>query len=81
DLAKLLPFALLGIFLYDPQFYAIDQIVIRLQEIPSFIFQITAFIAVAMFVEIVLSILYLIKIKFFHSKEDSKKIDDSEHPV
>lgn len=81
DLAKLLPFALLGIFLYNPQFYAIDQIIIRLKEIPSFIFQITAFIAVAMFVEIVLSILYLIKIKFFHRKEHPKKIDDSEHPI
>ncbi|MFB5609420.1 MAG: hypothetical protein ACE5Q5_04265 [Nitrosarchaeum sp.] len=81
DLAKLLPFALLGIFLYNPQFYAFDQIIIRLKEIPSFIFQITAFIAVSMFLEIVLSILYLIKIKFFHGKENYKKTDDSEHPI
>ncbi|EGG42242.1 hypothetical protein Nlim_0888 [Candidatus Nitrosarchaeum limnium SFB1] len=81
DLAKLLPFALLGIFLYNPEFYSLDQIVVRLKEIPIFIFQITAFIVVAMFVEIVLSIIYLIKIKFFHKKEKSKKIDDSEHPI
>lgn len=81
DLAKLLPFALLGIFLYNPEFYSLDQIVVRLKEIPGFIFQITAFIVVAMSVEIVLSILYLIKIRFFHTKEKSKKVDDSEHPI
>jgi len=81
DLAKLLPFALLGIFLYNPEFYSLDQIVVRLKEIPTFIYQITAFIVVAMSVEIVLSILYLIKIKFFHKNEKSKKVDDSEHPV
>lgn len=81
DLAKLLPFALLGIFLYNPEFYSLDQIVVRLKEIPSFIYQITAFIVVSMSVEIVLSIIYLIKIKFFHKSEKSKKVDDSEHPI
>ena len=81
DLAKLLPFALLGIFLYNPEFYSLDQIAVRLKVIPSFIYQITAFIVVSMSVEIVLSILYLIKIKFFHKNEKSKKVDDSEHPI
>ncbi|CAD6523632.1 conserved membrane hypothetical protein [metagenome] len=81
DLAKLLPFALLGIFLFNPEFYSLAQIVDRLKEIPTFIYQITAFIVVSMSVEIVLSILYLIKIKFFNKKEESKKTDDSEHPI
>ena len=81
DLAKLLPFALLGIFLFNPEFYSLAQIVDRLKEIPTFIYQITAFIVVSMSVEIVLSILYLIKIKFFNKKEESKKADDSEHPI
>jgi len=81
DLAKLLPFALLGIFLYNPQFFSFEDIVNRLKEIPTFIIQIASFIVVAMLVEIVLSILYLIKIKFIHKKEKSKKVDDSESAI
>jgi len=81
DLAKLLPFALLGIFLYNPQFFSIEDITNRLKEIPSFIIQIASFIVVAMLVEIVLSVLYLIKLKFIHKKEKSKKIDDSETAI
>jgi hypothetical protein len=81
DLAKLLPFTLLGIFLYNPQFYSFNEIVPRLEEIPHFITQIASFIVVAMMVEITLSILYLIKVRFFHKKEKSKKVDDSETAI
>ncbi|MCE9652860.1 MAG: hypothetical protein K8Q89_07395 [Nitrosarchaeum sp.] len=81
DLAKLLPFALLGIFLYNPQFFSFEDIANRLKEIPSFIVQIASFIVVAMLVEIVLSVLYLIRIQFIHKKEKSKKIDDSETAI
>jgi len=81
DLAKLLPFALLGIFLINPQFYSINEIMHRLEEMRSFIIQIASFIMVAMAVEITLSLLYLIKIKFVHKKEKPSKIDDSESPI
>ncbi|MBS3923479.1 MAG: hypothetical protein KGZ37_10090 [Nitrosarchaeum sp.] len=80
DLAKLLPFALLAIFLFDPQFYSLVDVLKRLAEIPSFLTQIAAFMVVAMIVEIFLSIIYLIKVRFFH-KENESKVDDSEHPV
>lgn len=80
DLAKLLPFALLAIFLFDPQFYSLVDVLQRLSEIPSFLTQIASFMIVAMIVEIFLSIIYLIKIRFFH-KEKKSKFDDSEHPI
>lgn len=81
DLAKLLPFALLGIFLYNPQLFSVEDIINRLREIPAFIFQITSFIIVVILVETVLSILYLIKIKIIYKKERSKKWDDSESAI
>lgn len=81
DLAKLLPFALLGIFLLSPTFFSLDEVMQRLSEIPDFVIQIAAFIVVAIAVETSLSILYLIKIKFFGRKEKKSKISDSEQPV
>ncbi len=80
DLAKLLPFALLAIFLFNPQFYSLVDVLQRLSEIPSFLTQIASFMIVAMIVEIFLSIIYLIKVRFFH-KEKKSKVDDSEHPI
>ena len=80
DIAKLLPFALLAIFLFDPQFYSLVDVLKRLSEIPSFITQIAAFMIVVMLVEISLSTIYLIKIRFFH-KEKKSKIDDSESAI
>ena len=80
DIAKLLPFALLAIFLFNPQFYSLVDVLKRLSEIPSFIIQIAAFMIVVMLVEIVLSTIYLIKIRFFH-KEKKSKIDDSESAI
>jgi hypothetical protein len=80
DLAKLLPFAFLAVFLSDPQFYSLVDIIQRLSETPSFLTHIAAFMIVTMIVEIFLSIIYLIKIRFFH-KEKQTKIDDSEHAI
>lgn len=81
DLAKLLPFALLGIFLISPTFFSVDEIIQRLLEIPNFIIQIAVFLVVAIVVETVLSILYLIKIKITGDKEKKPKASDSEQPV
>lgn len=70
DIAKLVPFTLLGIFLLNPQFYSFSETLERLLEIPSFIIQIASFMILAMIVEITLSVLYLIKMKFFHKEHD-----------
>jgi len=81
DLAKLIPFALLGIFLFNPQFYSINDVVKRLEEIPSFIILIASFLVLAMVVETILSILYLIKLRFFHKEKKAKNVNDSESAV
>jgi len=81
DLAKLLPFALLGIFLFNPQVYSYDDVVKRLEEIPSFIIQIASFMIVAIVAETVLSMIYFIKIKFFHKEKQAKSVDDSESAI
>ncbi len=69
DIAKLLPLASLAIFLFNSQFYSLVDVLKRLSEIPSFITQIAAFMIVVMLVEIVLSAIYLIKIRFFHREK------------
>jgi len=68
DIAKLVPFTLLGIFLFNPQFYSFSDTLTRLFEIPSFIIQIASFILLAMIIEIVFSTLYLVKYKFFQKE-------------
>ncbi|HUT07074.1 MAG TPA: hypothetical protein VMW74_10375 [Nitrosopumilaceae archaeon] len=70
DIAKLIPFTLLGIFLLNPQFYSFSDTVTRLLDIPSFIIQIASFMILAMVVEIVLSTLYLIKLRFFNKESE-----------
>ena len=70
DISKLLPFALLGIFLFNPQFYSFSDILSRLLEIPSFITQIMSFMILVMAVEIILSTLYIVKIRFFHKEKN-----------
>ena len=80
DIAKLLPFSLLGIFLFNPQFYSISDLVSRFIEIPAFIVQIASFMVLIMAIEIVLSTIYLIKIRFFH-KENISETDDHKAAV
>ena len=81
DLAKLLPLVLLGIFILSPTFFALDEIKSRLADIPNFIIQIAAFLVVAIMVEIILSSLYLIKLKFFGRKEKMNKSSNTEQPI
>lgn len=81
DIAKLLPFVLLGIFILSPTFFSLDEIKSRLYEIPNFIIQITTFLGIAITIEIILSSLYLIKLKFFGRKEKKDKSSDMEQPI
>lgn len=81
DLAKLLPFALLGIFLLSPTFFDLNELKTRLLDIPNFIVQIAAFLLVAMAVEITLSIIYLIKVAVLGNKEKKPKGSDHEQPI
>ena len=80
DIAKLVPFTLLGIFLFNPQFYSFSDTVTRLFEIPAFIIQIASFIILAMLVEIILSTIYIIRYKFFH-KDSVDALDEKKDVV
>ena len=63
DLAKMIPFALLGIFLVNTSLFTLDQFVERLSGFVPFIGKITAFVIFAIGVEAVLRVLFLIKRK------------------
>lgn len=65
DLAKIIPFAILGIFLFDQRFFTVEDVVLNISYIPQFVVEIAAFLIIAFVLEIVLSILYLIRVKFF----------------
>ncbi len=63
DFAKLIPFALLGIFLTSNVFFTTEQVVDRLDVFLPFMGKIIGFVVYAILVEAVLRILFLIKRK------------------
>ena len=73
DLAKMIPFSLLGIFLVNNTSFTIDQFVDRLDDFVPFVGKIAAFVVFAIGVEAVLRILFLIKRKFIPVAETQLK--------
>lgn len=78
DLGKLLPFALLAIFLTSPaffsdtgNFFSLKDLETRFSEIPLLSMEIFKFIAYAIFVEAFLRIAFVIKRKIKPPKEES----------
>jgi hypothetical protein len=63
DLAKMIPFSLLGIFLVSTGVFTFDQIIGRLDGFIPFISKIIAFIVFAIGIEAILRIIFLIKRK------------------
>ena len=63
DLAKMIPFALLGIFLVNTSLFTLEQFVERLDNFIPFLGKISAFVVFAVGVEAVLRALFLIKRK------------------
>ncbi len=64
DLAKLVPFALLAIFLIDPNFFSWDLLMGRLATTSSMGWEIFKFLSFCIMLEWALRILYSIKISF-----------------
>jgi len=73
DLAKLTPLALLGVFLTDPNFFSLDLLITRLQEIPSLGWQLIHYLSFCILLEWILRILYSL------SGAGSRKIIPSEN--
>jgi hypothetical protein len=89
DVGKLLPFALLGIFLTSSaffsetsNFFSLDEIEKRFEEIPLFISRIVEFVIIITAMEIILRVIFLVKRKIKPAIEDKleekieKQIDE-----
>ncbi len=76
DIAKLLPFVLLGIAIVDPSFFSIPLIQERAASISVFVGMIAAFVVFAILLEWALRILLAIKRAFFgFSRKDLEKAE------
>ena len=73
DLAKMIPFSLLSIFLVNNTLFTIDQFVERLDDFIPFIGKIAVFVLFAIGVEAALRILFLVKRKFLPVAETKLK--------
>ena len=65
DLAKMIPFALLGVLIVDINFFSATLLIERLQALPEFMTDIFSFILYFLVLELALKILYKIKLFFF----------------
>ena len=70
DVAKMLPFALLGIFLVDPSYFRFEDIVDRVYSLPDFFILSIQFIVFIIIVEWILRILLTIRYAIFPKKQE-----------
>lgn len=69
DLAKILPFTVLGLFIINSDLFNLERLLGRILEIPSLFTNIFMFIIFIFVIEFVLRIVYLIA-EFFRSEEE-----------
>lgn len=81
DLAKTIPFSILGIFLFDQTFFTMDDVQENLLQLPEFAIHIGAFLVLAITAEIVLSTAYLIKLKISGKRQKKKDKSGSDQPI
>jgi hypothetical protein len=65
DVAKMLPFALLGLFLADPSFFSLEEISTKINSLPEFLTLCIQFIILIVIVEWILRIFLSIRKKLF----------------
>ena len=75
DLAKMLPFALLGIFLVSPSFFKFQDVINKINEIPNFVNTAVQFIVFLVIVEWILRSLLTIK-NVILPKKDKERINE-----
>ncbi len=68
DVAKMLPFALLGIFLVDPSYFRFEDIIDRIYSLPEFITLAIQYILFVIFVEWILRIFLTIYYAIFPNR-------------
>jgi len=69
DVAKMLPFAILGIFLIDPEYFTIESAVDKINLLPQFVNIMAQYILLIILVEWVLRIALNIRYAIFPKKE------------
>ena len=74
DVAKMLPFAILGIFLVDSSYFSIDTVTARINALPNNINAIIQFIILIIIVEWILRIALNVRYAIFPKKEERVKI-------
>ena len=75
DLAKMLPFALLGVFIIDATFLNIENIFLSLNEIPDRLYTLIYYFVFIVLLEFLMRFLYLISNLFFPKEKTNKKKD------
>ncbi|MFH1256241.1 MAG: hypothetical protein V1494_03015 [Candidatus Diapherotrites archaeon] len=79
DMAKLIPFAFLGVAIVEPSFFSLDLLGQRLGEIPKFIPQIAAYLLFMVLLEWALRVLLFFKQMLFGiSAKDVEKAEQAE---
>lgn len=77
DLAKLVPFTLLGISIINPNFFDIGRIISQISEIPQFINQIVFYLIFIVVLEIVLRVFEFAFSIFNLREEDVKPVEQT----
>jgi hypothetical protein len=72
DVAKMLPFAMLGLFLVDPSYFVFGDVVSKIQSIPSFLVLAIQFLLFIIVMEWFLRILLAIRYAIFPKKQQMK---------
>jgi hypothetical protein len=68
DMAKMLPFTLLGIFIIDPSFFSLEMVLTRIKEVPTFLLAILNYIVFTVALEFTLRLILVIKQKIKPTK-------------
>jgi nitrogen fixation/metabolism regulation signal transduction histidine kinase len=71
DVAKMLPFAVLGVFLVDSSYFSMDTVITRLSTLPQYVNTIMQFLILIILVEWILRVTLKIRYRIFPKKEKS----------
>jgi hypothetical protein len=77
DVAKMLPFALLGVFLVDPSYVSFEDIIVRINTIPEFINLCLQFIILIVLLEWILRITLTLKNEFCETNKKKTLIGNN----
>ena len=69
DVAKMLPFAMLGIFLIDPSYFVFGDVIAKIQSIPNFLILAIQFLLFIIVMEWILRVLLAIRYAIFPKKQ------------